>query len=181
MKTSDYTTEEGYFIRSIYKENYSILWFPAMLALFFTLIAFNQASQNQTILFVALATFFIALGVVIHQISAKLKLSDTELVLEYSLWGNSLLTKHYKIREIKNIRYRQNVKSDNYTSKGHIKVLGKDVTPEEWKTYYYHKEILQFDYKNEDIKIGEYAERFDALIFYELITELQKDNKPKNY
>jgi hypothetical protein len=168
LKIDDYVDKDGYFTRAIKRESNSFLGFIILILVVLIAIAIKSRLFSSVFIIVSSTVLIIT-----TKITTRLKLNKTKLILEYSIWNYSLLAKYYNIDRIINLKYRQNVKSDTYTSKGHIKFLGQDLTPEEWKTYYYHKEILQFDYKDKYINIGKYSERFDGKIFYELITAMQ--------
>jgi hypothetical protein len=147
---------------------------------FALLYSTTKADNTLTLVFVGiLGLALIASSIWLFAHKTRLKLSKTHLILTYTLFNFGFKTKEFEIYQIENLKLKQNVKSDSYTSKGHVKVMGIDKTPESWKTYYYHKELLQFEYKNKYITIGEYAERFDAPVFFELISELQKGYNTK--
>ena len=50
-------------------------------------------------------------------------------------------------------------------------MAGIDVTPESMKNYYYHKEIISFEYERRNIEIGKWKKKFDAKILYDLIKQ----------
>ena len=94
--------------------------------------------------------------------------------------GNNLLienniffikNKCYSIEKIQNLKYSKNVKSSIYTQSGHVKVLGVDATPESWKEYYYHKEIVSFNYEGKEIEIGKWKKEFEGKRLVEIIKE----------
>ena len=137
----------------------------------------TNADNTLTLVFVGILGFAsIASSIWLFANKTTLKLSKTHLISTHSLFGFGIKNQEFEIDKIKNLKIRRNVKSESYTSKGHIKVMGIDKTPESWKTYYYHKEVLQFEYEKDYYYFGKYCKPFEAETFFNLISELQTES-----
>lgn len=84
----------------------------------------------------------------------KLRIERTILIIP--------VVKQYNVDRIENLNFSKNVRSKIYTSRGHVKVMGLDVTPESMKKYYYHPEIIEFNYEGKKITIGRFKKEFNA-------------------
>ncbi len=73
------------------------------------------------------------------------------------------------LSEISRLKYQTHIKSDTYTSKGHIRFLGIDKTPEEWKTCYYHPELITFNHNNKRYEIGKWKKPFNGQLLYQIL------------
>jgi hypothetical protein len=149
---------------------YFSVWFIILIiGLIGILISFisNLEQEIQTIL-IAISTSLIFIGFFLSQIRTNILIEDNDFKIDYSLF-----TKHfirvYDIKMITNLNYKKNVKSNFYTSLGQIKVMGTDVIPENWKKYYYHKEIISFNYNGIKVEIGKWKREFNGERLYKII------------
>ena len=86
-------------------------------------------------------------------------LTENELFIQKRALGK-WKSKVYDISKIKDLKHEEMVKSDSYTSAGRVRVLGMDKTPESWKKYYNHPEVITFTFKNSTIEVGKYSQHF---------------------
>lgn len=122
-----------------------------------------------------LQLFVLGIGIALVVISANIK----EYRESVSLNGGKLLieqqTRFRKtktlilISELSDLEFRRNVKSNQYTTSGRVRVLGMDVTPESMKTYYHHPEVITFTYRNERFEIGKWKKAFGGEELYRLL------------
>ncbi len=83
--------------------------------------------------------------------------------------------KQYNIDRIENLNFKKDVKSKFYIQRGHVEVLGLNVTPESMKRYYYHPEIIEFIYEGKKITIGRFKKKFNAKLLVGMIN-MKKNN-----
>ncbi|HBG71697.1 MAG TPA: hypothetical protein DDX57_13020 [Bacteroidales bacterium] len=113
----------------------------------------------------------IIIGIILSQRKQSICLTSSELKIVTTILNNQK-EKSYLLNKIENLQYEENLKSNVYTSKGQVKVMGIDVTPESMKNHYYHKEIISFDYEGRSIEIGKWKKKFDGKILYNMIKQI---------
>lgn len=130
----------------------------------------NYFDTYLRIVFGAIAAFLIIASSVIVKQRQFIVLTSSDLRVVTTFFSIRF-EKTYLLEHIKNLSYKKHVKSDSYTSSGHAKILGVDVTPESMKEYYYHHEILQFDYEGRKIELGKWKKSFDGDQLFQLILQ----------
>lgn len=138
-------------------------WFKTVIVGFILgTISFNiPIGEKYSILLSICAGLIAVYGLILSQERTFIKIEGIDFIIEKQLFGSNKAIR-YNIKRIENIKYRLNVKSNTYNSSGHVRILGIDTTPESWKKYYYHKEILSFNYDNIYIEIGKWKKAFGA-------------------
>jgi hypothetical protein len=116
----------------------------------------------------------IVYGLILTQEKKFLLIDGKNFIIETRLI-NRIKLKKYKIENITNVKYRQNVKSNIYSSTGSVKVGGIDLTPESMKEYYYHNEILSFEYEGEKVEIGMWKKEFDGKNLVRIIENIKNN------
>ncbi len=110
---------------------------------------------------IILSGILIVLGLISLWDKTMIKLYGNELIIEKSLFGK-IIHKTIDIRTINKVIYEKHVKSNFYTSSGNIKVMGMDATPESWKNYYYHNEIVAIYVEGKKYEIEKWKKRFEG-------------------
>jgi hypothetical protein len=126
------------------------------------LISLNLPIDNEYSIYLVFGAGLVAVyGLLLSQERTFIKIEGNDFIIEKQFFGSRRAIR-YNIKKIENIKYRLNVKSNTYTSAGHVRVLGIDTTPESWKKYYYHKEILSFNCNGKYVEIGKWKKAFGA-------------------
>lgn len=84
--------------------------------------------------------------------------------------------RYYRIDSIDNLKFLKNVNSGISVSRGHIKVMGIDATPESWKEYYYHKELICFEHLGKQVDIGKWKKPYGGEELVQKIKEIKNEN-----
>jgi len=110
----------------------------------------------------------VLVGFVLSKNYMRIRVAADELIIEKYQFGK-LIMKIYDLKKIEKLKYKRRVKSNVYTTSGRIKVMGMDLTPESWKKYYYHKEIISFTYEGRFVEFGKWKQSFDGKNLYDLL------------
>ena len=119
----------------------------------------NQQDLSYVLYLISIIIF--SVGILLLFEKRSIKYDGHNLIIENSVLGFSKF-KYFDVKRIQNLTYRKNVKSNVYRSKGEIRVMGFDTTPESWKEYYYHKEVISFNYQGKKIEIGKWKKPFNG-------------------
>lgn len=128
--------------------------------------ATNELEQGARIMSWA-ALFLIVAGGLTYRDNTSIYLRGQQLVIEKRLLGK-IVFRNYELKKMSQLEFEQNVQSILYTtgstpSKRSV-YLNKDN-----KEYYFHKEVLSFQYEGKTVEIGKWkstwggAELFDML------------------
>ena len=159
-------TDKIYFTKWVY-----LIFFGLLLGI----AAFGISQNTQFTLKLAVVSGLLILtGIALFNEKTSIRLVGNELIIEHTIFGK-LIPKYFDIKRIENLSYRKHVKSNFYSSKGEIRVMGIDATPESWKEYYYHNEIISFNYDGKKIEIGKWKKEFEAKQLYNLIRQKNDD------
>jgi len=104
----------------------------------------------------------------------KLTISSTKLVHDKYFKSRLKKRKEYNLFEIENLEHRENENSENYASFVSIRIGGIPYSPKSTRMHVKNPTVLHFDYYGEHVKIGEGLEKFDALKFESMITDMKK-------
>lgn len=149
---------------------YFSLWFICFMIGGFIWLILTNSDVDQEIkpICTSIALTIIFIGILVSQIKTSILIHNQDLILIKSFFGKHF-TQGYHLERIKNVRYQKNVRSGFSVSPGEIKVMGMNATPESWKDYYYHTEIVSFDYEGKKITIGKYKRKFNGERLYRIL------------
>lgn len=151
------------------KLHYSKWVVPCILGIIIGAFAFtHELNSEYGQYFAILSGIFILISIILSTESTKIILDGYKLRIERRILKIPRI-KQYNIDRIENLIFKKNVKSRIYISRGHIKIMGVDVTPESMKKYYYHPEIIEFKYEGKKITIGKFKKKFNARLLVEKI------------
>jgi hypothetical protein len=138
------------------------------IGVFCGIYAYSSMNNGLQLPLFGLSLAMIMAGLLISRDTIAISINGNELIIEKYVFGR-LKVKSINIDEIEDLTYRENVKSNVYVSKGHVKVFGMDATPESWKEYYYHPEILSFHHQNRRYVFGKWKKAFNGKQLYRII------------
>lgn len=148
-------------------------WFYCIiLSVIFGLIAYNFYNENEKWNnFTIISVSFFLIGIILSRHKVIIRVEGNNLLLIKSLFSNPKIN-YYDLNKIDNLSYKRDVKSILYFSNGQVRVMGVDVTPDSMRRYYYHKEILSFDFDGKRIHIGKWKKDFNGEKLYKIIKEI---------
>lgn len=110
-------------------------------------------------------------GLLLIQKKIFIGIEGKNFFIKTSLLGR-IRSKYYKIEFIENLVFLKNVNSGIAVSKGQIKVMGIDVSPGSLKEYYYHKELICFEYMGKKVDIGKWKKPYGGSDMVQKIKEI---------
>lgn len=122
------------------------------------------------ILAFVISGLLISLGFLSKNDNTRVRVMGGSLTIEKRLFGRTRIEK-YEIKMLEKIEYKRMVKSDFYTSHGNVKIMGVDATPESLKKYYYHKEIVSFEFQGRTVELGKWKKGFEGKKLFLLLNE----------
>jgi len=159
LKTEKWTNSKGFIVLVVGFFGGFMVWYGSM-------------QEEVRVLLLVVAGIVMIIGLLFLSEITIIKISGKELIIERNILGKARI-KRYLIDKIENLNYRRNVKSNFYTSHGSVRIFGVDRTPESWKKYYYHKEVIRFYYEGNRVQFGKWKNAFGGA---SLVEELRRIN-----